>query len=136
MGESKTHMDLVKLIHEFSISIVPENFHCFISLDSPITKKPKDVIENFIPDLYYSYNNLLIIGEAKTLNDFDTKHSKAQYDAYLKKCDLFEGKAVFVVAVPWELVSTAKNYFRLVKQKNNTFTKIVVIDEMGGKFIL
>lgn len=80
-------------------------------------------------------NQLLIIGEAKTLKDFSTLHSRKQIVAYLEECNNFAGSSYLIVAVPWLLRITAQNYFIRMKQdKYFKIDKIVILDELGGSF--
>ena len=37
--------------------------------------------EGYVPDLYYKYNDLIIIGEAKTENDLERVHSINQFES-------------------------------------------------------
>lgn len=102
MGESAQHFQLVNLIIDEVVSVVGETNRCFVMSDAadgyalpPLTE------EGYRPDVYYQYQDSLIIGEAKTSNDVARIHSKLQYESYLKKCSFFKGKAVFLAAVPW-----------------------------------
>ena len=76
----------------------------------------------------------MIIGEAKTINDFDRTHSRDQYDAYIKECKNFFGKSTLVVSVPWQIVATAKNYFRRLKKVFDADIQIIIINELGRPF--
>lgn len=49
---------------------------------------------------------------------------------YLEACRLFPGTAMLIVAVPWPLKMTAKNYFRRVKQKFDG--EIVILTDTLG----
>lgn len=66
MGESAVHQQLIKLIISDIIDTVGKDNACFIMSDvidnyplSPLTN------EGFRPDVYYQYDDILIIGEAK-----------------------------------------------------------------------
>lgn len=122
-------MDLVKLAYEWICESVPDNYRPFVAIDSPESVQSNDV-NGFIPDVYYDFNNTMYIGEAKTLKDFDRNHSRQQYDAYLKRCEKYDGDAHLVISVPWQLLNTAKNYFRLYKIKNNCTTQVIIITDM------
>ena len=82
--ESSTHINLVNIITKYVSSIVPVSNRCLIEVDSSGEKSLVRSINNFIPDVYYSFDELLIIGEAKSENDFLRTHSKNQYDAYIE----------------------------------------------------
>lgn len=136
MGESRKHIDLVKTTYEYIKTIVPYDSIPFIEMDSSETSKPSRVIGNFIPDVYYCYQNILVIGEAKTIGDFDRRHSIEQYSSYLQECERFPGKSVLVLGVPWQIMITAKNYFKRWKRNKETKTIIVIINEMGAVQII
>lgn len=133
MAESQAHMDLVKIAYEYIESIVPEGMKGLIQCDTPITSRPTKVVGGYIPDIYFWNGDLLIIGEAKTLNDFDNKHSKMQIEAYFIECSKFFGKGTLVLSVPWQLVFSVKNYVRSLRRKYNSNFDIVVINELGWK---
>ena len=82
MSESREHADLVRCIYSYVKSIVPESLHCLIELDTIDTKKPP-CVGGYIPDVYYHWMGHLIIGEAKTINDFSRTHSYQQFAAYI-----------------------------------------------------
>ena len=129
MSESIEHMNLVKDIVEYVKEKLPECVHGLIEIDDCIAQKPPK-INGFIPDVYFNWKEQLIIGEAKTLADFERKHSREQFMTYLEACRLFPGTAMLIVAVPWPLKMTAKNYFRRVKQKFNG--EIVILTDTLG----
>ena len=133
MSESAQHLQLVNLIIDEVISIVGETNRCFIMSDaadgsalSPLTE------EGYRPDVYYQYQDRLIIGEAKTSDDVARPHSKSQYESYLKKCSLFGGKVVFLVAVPWTEHATIHNILRKIRQKYPGLYEMRIIDGIGG----
>lgn len=132
MGESLQHIELVKSIFKFTKSMVNEDLACLIRVDlSDSNEKPPKVVEGYIPDLYYCNEKVLIIGEAKTTNDFDRKHSLEQYMSYIKTCDHFEGKANLILAVPWTEYVSAKNLLRRMKKQGGYDLKIVVLNNLG-----
>ena len=70
MSESAQHLQLINLIIDEVVDMVGEANRCFIMSDaadgyalSPLTE------EGYRPDVYYQYQNHLIIGEAKTSDD-------------------------------------------------------------------
>lgn len=118
MSESAQHQKLVMEIIEYVEALVGQDRKCFISSDvadgmsiSPLTA------EGFRPDVYYQYGDLLIIGEAKTSDDVGRLHSRQQYDSYIRKCSLFEGKAYFIAAVYWADKAQLHNILRPIKRK-------------------
>lgn len=134
MSESRNHIELVAVAVEYIKTIVAPELHAIIQYDSADSSRPTKVIGNFIPDVYYWHADHLIIGEAKTINDFDRPHSRDQYDAYIKECKNFFGRSTLVVSVPWQMVASAKNYFRRLKKEHATDVQIIIINELGRCF--
>lgn len=136
MSESRNHIDLVQTAYEYIKTVVPQDKHALIQIDSADSNRPSTVNGRVIPDVQFWDADLFIIGEAKTLNDFDREHSRMQYDAYLTECGKFHGKALLVVAVPWQIVMTAKNYLRRRRKQLGVEFDIVILNEVGGMFFL
>ena len=134
MSESKNHMELVEIAVTYIQTIVPSHLISLIQYDSPSTSKPPKVLGNFIPDVYFWDNELLVIGEAKTDDDFERKHSREQFGAYLDECSNFHGKSLLVISVPWSLIPTAKNYFRKLKKQKQTEVPIIILNEFGRRY--
>lgn len=136
MSESLNHIELVKRVLSFVKTVVDPSLSSLIEIDDSTSDKPSRVIGNFIPDVFFSYQNRLIIGEAKTQDDFERKHSQEQFFAYMKECLSYGENGMIVVAVPWKIVNTAKNFFRREKKKIALMAKIVVLDDIGSIFVL
>lgn len=132
MGESIQHINLIYSIFEAIKDIVPKQFTSLILIDLPDSiEKPPQVIGGFRPDLYYCYDNTLIIGEAKTSSDFERKHSKEQYLSYMHTCANYNGNAYLFIAVPWTEYISAKNLFRRMKKKYEFVVRIRIVNELG-----
>ena len=91
-------------------------------------------IEGFIPDVFVpSMSGLpVIVGEAKTVRDLDTMHSRGQITAFLAYC---EGQlnSVFVLAVPWHAVPYGRSLIRQVCKKNGLVrTRFSVLEFLPG----
>lgn len=134
MSESRDHIDLVAITVEYIKTIIEPNMYAFVQYDSADSKRPTKIIGNYIPDVFFWHKNLLIIGEAKTAKDFERKHSKDQYLAYMSECMKFYGKAILVISVPWQLVPTTKNYFRRMKKDMHANVQVVVVNDIGRAF--
>lgn len=118
MGESGQHRKLVKLIIEEVTKMVGDDYCCFIEADVMDDRPlPQLTPEGFRPDVSYQYKDILIIGEAKTSDDVERIHSIMQYESYMKKCALFNGKATFIIAVPWLEYATVYNIICRIKKK-------------------
>lgn len=129
MSESAQHQKLVMEIIKYVEAIVGPDKTCFISSDvadgmslSPLTA------EGFRPDVFYQYGDTLIIGEAKTSDDVGRIHSRQQYDSYIKKCSLFEGKAYFIAAVHWADKAQLHNILRRINSKYPGSYSITILE--------
>lgn len=133
MSESAQHQQLVnKIITEVTMIVGSDN-RCFICSDavdgfalSPLT------VEGYRPDVFYQYNDLLIIGEAKTSDDIERLHSKQQYESYIRKCSLFTGRAIFMLAVPWMDHAAAYNIIEKIRKKHPGGYTCRILDGIGG----
>ena len=134
MGESRNHIELVSIAYHCALTFVPKGMECLVKADTADSEKPSHIIDNFIPDVFYWHDDLLIIGEAKTINDFDKPHSKAQYKAYLQECQNFSGKSILIISVPWQLMISAKNYFKLLSRDMGKKIRIIIINEINVRF--
>ena len=90
-------------------------------------------IDRYIPDLYYDFDNCVLLGEAKTSEDLDRQHSIQQYLSYLNKLEQKAQnytKCYFILATPW---GDSISGFRIIKRILNNRNKIhiVIINEMG-----
>lgn len=131
MGESIKHLELIKLII-INIEKIPNIEASLIQSDLPNTiEKPDSTLDGFRPDVYYNYSNFMIIGEAKTSYDFQRKHSIEQYQAYYSKCNAFNGRSIFVLAIPWTETISAKNLLRRIKRNNNYKIETWIINDIG-----
>ena len=119
MSESVQHLQLVSFLKKKVMSITPSDCWCCIQDELPDSlNHPPITLEGFRPDIYYHYKNLLIIGEAKTNKDVSRKHSRAQYESYIKECSAFSGEAFMFLAVPWLEEAEAHNILRSIKKKH------------------
>ena len=126
-----------KILINITIDFIKEELDIqasFLQIDNGENKaRPQQMTKGFIPDIYYEYLNKLVIGEAKTSKDFNRSHSMEQYEAYMKKCHLYEGKAVFVLAVPWTEFISAKKIIRKIKEQNQYKFKCFIISDFKIK---
>ena len=137
MGESVEHMKFVNRLLDTAKEIIPNNFHVFIYSDRPDSiEKPPRTKENFVPDLYYCHDGLLIIGEAKTAKDVDREHSISQYESYYDEAVRFNGKAILLFAIPWFTKGTVKNIIRRLNNEKKGNIEARFITEIGEVDIL
>jgi len=135
MSESIQHRQLVEFLFVQALMLIDADTKDFICLDSLVSSTmPPQTDEGFRPDLFYCYQKKLIIGEAKTSKDFDTAHSRQQYESYIKKCSLFQGQAYFLIAVPWMETAATFNIIQRIR-KEYPGNYIVKIHEGIGGFL-
>lgn len=134
MSESLKHQQLVDLILKKIVLMVGKENAALIAVDSDNgSELPPLTIDGYRPDVYYCFNGVLIIGEAKTSKDAEKLHSRSQYESYIKKCRLFQGDATLIIAVPWTERITIYNLTQRLKKLYPGDYSIKVIDELGGK---
>lgn len=132
MGESIRHIQLVYSIIELIEKIIEESYKVLVLKDLPESKdKPPQTAEGFRPDVYYCYEGLLIVGEAKTSCDYNTKHSLQQYYSYLKMCTYYEGRSMLVLAIPWTEYISLKNMIRRLKKKYEFDVEVIILNDLG-----
>ena len=133
MSESAQHQQLVRLIIEDVVKEIGTSNTALIATDAVDGYAlPPLTTEGFRPDVYYLFNNRMIIGEAKTSDDIERLHSKSQYESYIKKCSLFQGSATFILAVPWMDHATAHNIVRKIKKQYPGNYTVKILDGIGG----
>ena len=129
MSESSKHIKLIKVIKQF----VEENENiekAFLRCDLIDEYKTEGLINGYRPDLFYKYKEKIIIGEAKTKNDIDRKHSIEQYKSYLEYCSLNGENTKFIISVPWTETIYAKRILKNLKSQFNYNTKILVLNDV------
>lgn len=129
MTESSIHNAYVKQIYEYAKTLIAKDQICFLKADLFDCEKPALAYDSFIPDVSFIHNNLIIIGEAKTFDDFKTEHSRRQYEAYFKELSSFNGEGYFIACIPWQLIASANNHFSLLRNKFKCKSKIVILSD-------
>lgn len=124
-------MEYVNLLEQYVLRIIPSGQEGFIYVDKPESAYKPPLMGNYRPDLYFCHDNKLIIGEAKTIKDYDTSHSKDQYITYLKKCHSFKGDALLVLCSSWIISLSYKTLIKFIKRQNGFDTKVIIISENG-----
>lgn len=134
MGISQSHIRLVDELKYYVNVEHGKTGNCIIYLDNPNTpnwqKIPK--IGDTIPDLYARCFNpdLIILGEAKTINDVENPHSIFQYKHYLLFCNQNKNTHL-IFAVPWTAVSCLRNTIRnLTRRLNIKNVHIVYLERL------
>ena len=131
MSESQEHHDYVCKIYEYVKKYIASEKKSYIKADLLECEKPSMVYEDQVPDVMYHDGDTLIIGEAKTIKDYNTEHSYKQYEAYMKECSLFPGEARIVVYVPWQLSISASNHFKILKEKYSCNPEVIILSDLN-----
>ncbi|MBL4933210.1 hypothetical protein [Clostridium paridis] len=132
MGESINHISLVNTMYSIVKDTIPESNLCLVIMDSPdCNEKIPKMMEGFKPDLYYCYDNVLIIGEAKTSKDFNRKHSLEQYKSYLRACNCYSGTSIMILSVPWTEYVSAKNLIKKMKNQYSYNVTVKIVNDLG-----
>lgn len=132
MGESQAHHDLVQLTYRYISDRFPAHRGFAIFVDGPKTRrgeKPSRV-GGFVPDVLAMDvpTSLHVIGEAKTDQDLDRRHTTAQLLAYLHHLRARGG--VLVITVPWMVVPTARRIVTAaVEATGATNVEIVLLND-------
>lgn len=133
MSESFHHQQLVRLLKKEVVALIPLDCQGLVQQDSPdCLALPPKTIEGYRPDIYYCFESLLIIGEAKTANDVERKHSRAQYEAYMRECTNFHGNAILIIAVPWMERATVHNILQNLRRKIPGSYTTKILEWIGG----
>ena len=130
--ESNKHHSLVKKIYDYVVlneSVEKRLIKSDIfEIEGNVDRMP----EGYVPDLLYNYEDIVIIGEAKTDADLDREHSLRQYNSYINYMKNYiknGAKCTFIIAVPWEASIAAARILRKIIGNENI--KLIVINEAG-----
>lgn len=130
MGESAKHVDLINLMKD-KICFNEDVDAALILLDLPSDRKNgPPTINGFKPDLYYDFNQLLIIGEAKTKDDLLNEHTKSQIETYIKLCANYVGQSRLYLAVPWMESVLANSLIKKISKELGVSITYFVVDEL------
>ena len=110
MSDSAQHLELVKSILGFvRQNFSPAKFAVLSDLPGSPNKPPR--IHGFVPDVFAedAPRTAVVIGEAKTIADLETAHSRLQIQAFLRFLAMQEN-ATLVLAVPWPAAVAARQF--------------------------
>ena len=137
MGESASHIRLVEQMSAWILRNHLNDDHGYMLIDhpssSPTARPPK--IAGFVPDIYVprARSHGIIIAEAKTARDLETRHTLNQIEAFLGRCTQAE-EAILILAVPWDMVRLGEAIIRQIrkglKDENRVTTK--VLEKLSG----
>lgn len=136
MGESKAHISLRDAIVRWLEEQFGRSEVSSALTDDPglFPRNSPPLIGGYIPDVFLRrpVRGVLIIGEAKTSRDLETKHSREQFAGYFKYLSHHPG-SILVVAVPWYTVNQAKSLLWHIQRRCNADgVSIVVLEKLPG----
>lgn len=130
MGESVKHVDLINLMKSIICSKEDVDTALVLVDDPSDRKNGPPTINGFKPDLYYDFNQLLVIGEAKTKDDLLNEHTKKQLETYIKLCSNYTGQSRLYLAVPWMESVLASNLIKKISNNLGVSITYFVVDEL------
>jgi len=119
MSESAVHLSLVERLVKWIRDEQRDVENALLLVDLPHTPagdKPPQ-IGGFNPDVFCATldRRHVIVGEAKTPTDIETRHSREQFGAFLAYLQ-HQQRGTLVVAVPWHAVNQAKSLVRALQR--------------------
>lgn len=132
MAESLEHLKLVRAILWYISREHSEVSYLATLHDLPglIRGEKPPRISGFAPDVYAvdAPRTVTIVGEAKTVRDLESEHSRKQIRAFIAFLKDKE-RGVFVLAVPWQAVPRARGIVKgLAQEMESLATELVVLD--------
>ena len=118
MAESALHMNYVRRIVSYLATLgdsLCQIAMVYADLPEYGTRIPK-VIDGFFPDVYYNGSSAIIIGEAKSPNDVDNRHTESQIESYIEEVRSYNKSRHIVICVSVFDFAHVKN--ALVRRKN------------------
>ena len=134
MSESEEHSNLVGILHSYIAGRFCAGWRERIYTDSVSSEssiRPPN-IKGYVPDAYVMLNDhgAVVIGEAKSMNDFESSHTDAQVKAFLGRCGMVGG-STFILAVPWPIERFARTFLSNVQAREGLpHVETVVVSEM------
>jgi hypothetical protein len=139
LSESRLHLDLVSCLETWVLTCDFLGSDPMIFIDSPnssIQKSPP-TISSYRPDIF-AQSRLFdreIIGEAKTPVDLDTKRSRAQLEAFIRKSSENTSRAL-ILATRWDYVRYANSLLKqLCKENEIPLPNYAIIDQFGSAMV-
>ena len=132
MSESAAHANLVQNIILYAEREFGSLAEYVVREDAvhPLRGERPPRVEGYVPDVYVTDvpTTMTLIGEAKTLHDIETEHSRRQIFAFLKYLSNTHN-GIFVLSVPLFSGAMARRFLSDIKQPiQANSTAIVVLD--------
>ncbi len=122
MPETYQHKRLVKAMIEFVRNAYFNGDTSRLLVDSAVSRHSGRTpdIGGFRPDLFANQlgSTAVILGEAKSIQDFENLHTLAQLTSFMSYCDRFPD-SIFVLAVPWVFQRNAESLVHMLKKRHD-----------------
>jgi hypothetical protein len=120
MAESIVHMNYVRHMVDYAKKSFQSMDDVSLYVDLPESiRRPSATMGGHIPDLYYQDKKIFIIGEAKTENDIDNEHTRAQLNSYIEEVRYHNGEKHIIYCTGMLPFSQIKNIILRLKKKEN-----------------
>lgn len=134
MPESRQHQKLVQILTDYVRYTYFGGQSAYILTDSAISlgRGRPPLIGGRRPDLFARQPraSTVILGEAKSIRDFENAHTRDQLSAFLCYCNRFPG-SILVIAVPWVIQYSAEALIRTLKVcLDIQFVKTLVLEQL------
>ena len=136
MPESLSHKQLVRNLRLWIEKNYQHREVVFLWIDNCPEEgfiQPKR-IGSYIPDVFARCmtDGLEIIGEAKTGNDIQSRHSEEQFIGYLRHCKL--NGSLFVLSIPYLYRAFSKTLIKFLRTENSAqAANFIIIDNLSIK---
>ncbi len=136
MSESHTHAALVQQLASWMAETYFQGDSGRLFIDSPFCDRHKrpPIIGEFVPDIFAETNlpRRIIIGEAKTKNDIENRHTIQQLESFIKYCSTVDGSEL-IMAVPWHMTRYVRSMINKIITINNiNNVNCIVLDALRG----
>ena len=136
MPESATHIGLVqRLVAWVEIHWASEQ-DGLLYVDDPsrtAADKPPTIL-GYTPDVYWKAltGHSVLIGEAKSAYDVETRHSRKQFASFISHLSSVE-EGTLLIAVPWHVVPQTKSLIRAIQRATgSTAVRTIFLDLLPG----
>ena len=136
MPESATHLGLVQRLVQWVDAHCVSEHKSLLFVDDPsrvAAEKPPGIF-GYMPDVYWetSDGRSVLIGEAKSAYDVESRHSRRQFASFLTHLSSVE-KGTLLIAVPWHVVPQAKSLIRVIQRDTSSTTvRTIFLDYLPG----
>ena len=136
MPESATHLGLVQQLVRWVNTHCSSEHNSLLFVDDPsrlAADKPPSIL-GYLPDVYWKTieGRSVLIGEAKSARDVESRHSRRQFASFLTHLKSVE-EGTLLIAVPWHVVPQAKSLIRAIQRDTGSIAvRTIFIDYLPG----